>query len=183
MKGLQYRHTPSKSSSLAFPPQALGSYAPSLQFRKQLPRAQSQKEYLLPFILLTFLVVLCCFVCFQLLVIQCRAWLADSARVELSPNTVADFSLIENEASPNDFYRLVGLARLCPESKGAVSLRLVEIYYRLLTWDPLISLASDPRSAEHIHNETRACTHFAAVLLETRIARARQVVRESCPPR
>lgn len=138
--------------------------------RKQPSRIRSQKECLLTFILFTSLVGLCCFLCFQLLVIQCRALLAKSAGIELSPNTVADFGVIENEASGADFYRLVALARLCSENDRAVGLRLVEIHYCSLTWTGRISAASAPRFAKHIQNETRACTYTKPLRSRSRSA-------------
>ncbi len=135
------------------------------------------------FIPFLFFGLLCSFICFQLLAIRCRALLEASALIELSQETVGTFCVKEDEASGDDFYRIVALARLCPAGKGAASLRLIEIYYGLLISTRRIATASAARFAKHIQDETRACTHFAAVVLEKRIARARQLVRESCPPR
>ena len=138
---------------------------------------------LLSFILLFLSAILSCLIYFQLLAIHCRALLAASALIELSAETMRTFSMKEDEASGAAFRRIAALARLCPASSEAASLRIVEIYYGLLIATPRISTAFAPRLAKHIHDETRACTHFAAVVLEKRITRARQLVRESCPPR
>jgi len=136
----------------------------------------------LSLIFLMLLVVLTCFVFFQLFVIHCRALLASAALVELSPETVTDFCVKDDEASGDDFNRMVTLARMCPDTKGAAGLRFVEIYYRVLTSARRISLASTPRLSNQIHDERRTCTHFAAVVLERRIAGARRLLRESCRP-
>jgi len=129
-----------------------------------------------------FLGLLCCVLSFQFLIFYCLALLAESAQVELSPTTISDFCLKEDEASGDDFARIVALARMCQETEEERSLRFVQIYYCLLTPILQLSVASGPRLAKRVQHERRACTHFAAVILEKRIARARQFLKDVYPP-
>ena len=130
-----------------------------------------------------FLGLLCCVLSLQFFVVYCRALLAESAQVELSPSTISDFCVKEDEGSGDDFPRMVALAGLCQEFDGVHGLRFVEIYYRLLTPIQRASAGSAPRLANRIERERRACTHFAAVVLEKRIARTRRLLEDSYPPR
>jgi hypothetical protein len=112
-----------------------------------------------------------------LLVIHCRALLAWSAQIELSPNTIIDFCLKGEVTRNGDFHRIVALARLCPGGDGAASLRLVEIYYRLLITRHISEVLTHD-SHHDFEDEMCACAHFAAVVLQERIAGTRQAHQE-----
>jgi len=149
---------------------------------KLFSRTQSPKEHAFTSMLFIFLGLLCCVLSFQFFIVYCRALLAESAQVELSPNTISYFCVKEDEASGDDFARIVALVRMCQNTEEARSLRFVQIYYRLLTPILRLSVVSGPRLAKRVQHERRACTHFAAVILEKRIARARQFLKDAYPP-
>ena len=131
------------------------------------------------FLFLLLLFMLLCYLPVQLLVIHCRALLNAAAIVELCTGTKRDFGLHEDELSGCRFRRIVLLTRLCPEVEGAPSLRLIEIYFGLLTLTRKLPPACAYRLFPDPEGEVHACTHFAAVLLERRIARVREAAQET----
>ena len=119
----------------------------------------------------------CLVLVFYCFVAYCRSLLAGSARVTLSGRTAIDFEITHNASSGDDFPRLRALAGICQDSDGERNLRLVQIYYRLLEIVHPLFEATTPRIATRVDNERRACTHFAAVVLEKRVGRARELWR------
>jgi len=128
---------------------------------------------------LLFVAVLCCIVVLHFLVVYCRSCLAESSKVLISGHTRDELELKEGEAAGDDFPRIVALARLCPDAKGAHRLFVVRTYYRCLTATYQASVVRGSRFSKVIQRERRACTHFAAVFLAQRIAQAREMVKES----
>ena len=126
-----------------------------------------------------FLIVVCCFVIFQFFIVYCRSLLAEFARIAISPGVMTDLSIKEDEASGDDFPRLAGLARLCQETEEVYRLHSVQFYYRLLTALYRIPTGPGTRFAKLMNRERRACTHFAAVIIERRIAGARKIAESS----
>ena len=126
-----------------------------------------------------FLIVMCCVAIFQFFIVYCRSLLAEFARIAISPGVMTDLSIKEDEASGDDFPRLAGLARLCQETEEVYRLHFVQFYYRLLTALYRISAGPGTRFAKLMNRERRACTHFAAVIIERRIAGARQIAESS----
>jgi len=130
---------------------------------------------------LLFLLLLCVLLCYlpiQLLVIHCRALLSAAAAVELSSRTKRDFGLNKDELRGRGFRRIVLLTRLCPEIERAPGLRLIEIYFGLGALTQKLVPACACRFALDLDRQAHACTHFAAVLLERRIARAREAAHK-----
>ena len=119
----------------------------------------------------------CLVLVFHFFVAYCRSMLAAAARVTLSDRTAIDFEITHNDSSGDDFPRLRALAGICQDSNGERNLRLVQIYYRLLEIVHPLFEATTPRIATRVENERRACTHFAAVVLEKRVGRARELWR------
>src|SRR5260370_34871661 len=95
--------------------------------------------------------------------------LAAAARVTLSDRAAIDFEITHNDSSGDDFLRLRALAGICQDSNGERSLRLVQIYYRLLEIVHPLFDAATPRIATRVENERRASTHFAALVLKKRV--------------
>jgi hypothetical protein len=119
----------------------------------------------------------CLVLVFLFFVTYCRSLLAAAARVTLSGRTAIDFEITHNASSGDDFPRLRALAGICQDSDGERNLRLVQIYYRLLEIVHSLFEVTAPRIAMRVENERRACTHFAAVILEKRVGRARELWR------
>jgi hypothetical protein len=126
-----------------------------------------------------FLIVLCCVVIFQFFIVYCRSLLAEFARIAISPDVMTDLSIKEDEASGDDFSRLAALARLCQDTEEVYRLHFVQFYYRVLTALYRIPAGPESRFAKLMNRERRACTHFAAVIIERRIAGARQIAESS----
>ena len=119
----------------------------------------------------------CLVLVFHFFVAYCRSLLATAARVTLSGRTAIDFEITHNASSGDDFPYLRALAGICQDSEGERNLRLVQTYYRSLEIVHPLFEATAPRIATRVENERRACTHFAAVVLEKRIGRARELWR------
>ncbi len=119
----------------------------------------------------------CLVLVFHFFVAYCRSLLAAAARVTLSGRTAIDFEITHNASSGDDFPRLRALAGICQDLDGERNLRLVQIYYRLLEIVHSLFEVTAPRIAMRVENERRACTHFAAVILEKRVGRARELWR------
>src|SRR5258706_16221032 len=127
----------------------------------------------------TFLIVVCCFVIFQFFIVYCRSLLAEFARIVISPDVMTDLSIQADETSGDDFPRLAALARLCQDTEEVYRLHFVQFYYRLLTAFYRIPTGPGTRFAKLMNRERRACTHFAAVIIERRIAGARKIAESS----
>src|SRR5260370_42290862 len=121
----------------------------------------------------------CLVVVFHFFVAYCRSLLVAGLRVTLSGRTAIDFEITHNASSGDDFPRLRVLAGICQDSDGERNLRLVQIYYRLLEIVQPLFEATTPRIATRVENERRACTHFAAVVLEKRVGRARELWQQT----
>ena len=119
----------------------------------------------------------CLVLVFHFFVAYCRSLLAAAARVTLSGRTAIDFEITHSASSGDDFPRLRALAGICQDSNGERNLRLVQIYYRLLEIVHPLFEATTPGIATRVENERRACTHFAAVVLEKRVGHARELWR------
>jgi len=119
----------------------------------------------------------CLVLVFHFFVAYCRSLLAAAVRVTLSGRTAIDFEIRHNASSGDDFPRLRALAGICQDSDGERNLRLVQIYYRLLEIVHPLFGATTLRIATRVENERRACTHFAAVVLEKRVGHARELWR------
>src|SRR5258708_23347960 len=119
----------------------------------------------------------CLVLVFHFFVAYSRSLLAAAARVTLSGRTAIDFEITDNASSGDDFPRLRALAGICQDSEGERNLRLVQTYYRSPEIVHPLFESTAPRISTRVQNERRACTHFAAVVLEKRIGRARELWR------
>ncbi len=115
----------------------------------------------------------------QFFIAYCRALIAASFRLELSPQAHEVTGIDDHIVRNDDFRRLLQLVRLCPEpGNDGLELRAVRDYYALLGFlrSTLGSLA--PALAAWTDRERQGCGYFAAVALDRRIAHNRDLMAE-----
>jgi len=114
----------------------------------------------------------------------CRSAVASTKHVEPSGHVLRTI-LANGKPLASDFHRFLELARLCPgRGKDAAQIRRVATYYSLLHL--LARLFGEPIPAVSCwaRREQRACSHFAAVVLDRRISSSRDLLsqhRIGCP--
>ena len=115
----------------------------------------------------------------EFFVYRCRSILASSRRVEL-PADVSEAAGVDRAGVvPDDFGKLMELARLCPEeSVGNGSIFSVSAYYNLLHVLGRASHGLAPRIESWAQKERRNCAHFAAVALDRRISGTRRLMAQ-----
>lgn len=120
----------------------------------------------------------------QFFVLHCRSILAYSRRVELSDHIREVTGLAAQDVSAGDFFRLVQLARLCPDrGDDRKDIRVVGLYYRLLDVLGRITRSIVPTIAEWTDGERRGCSYFAAVALDRRISYSRDLFSQQVADR
>lgn len=120
----------------------------------------------------------------QFFVLHCRSILAYSRRVELSDHIREVTGLAAQDVSAGDFFRLVQLARLCPDrGDDRKDIRVVGLYYRLLNILGRVTRSIVPTIAEWTDGERRGCSYFAAVALDRRISYSRDLFSQQVADR
>lgn len=120
----------------------------------------------------------------QFFVLHCRSILAYSRRVELSDHIREVTGLAAQDVSAGDFFRLVQLARLCPDrGDDRKDIRVVGLYYRLLDLLGRVTRSVVPTIAEWTDGERRGCSYFAAVALDRRISYSRDLFSQQVADR
>lgn len=120
----------------------------------------------------------------QFFVLHCRSILAYSRRVELSEHIREVTGLAAQDVSAGDFFRLVQLARLCPDrGDDRKDIRVVGLYYRLLDILGKTTRSIVPGIAEWTDGERRGCSYFAAVALDRRISYSRDLFSQQVADR
>jgi len=112
-------------------------------------------------------------------VYYCRSAVASTKHVEPSGHVLRAVGLANGKPKAGDFERFLELARLCPErGKDAAQIRRVATYYSLLRL--LARFLGEPLPAVSCwaRREQRACSHFAAVVLDRRISCSRDLFRQ-----
>jgi len=99
----------------------------------------------------------------------CRSIVAAYARVEISPAAQKLAGLGSSHPSGDSFRRILSLASLCPSpAEDAPKQIIVRLYFFVVSAAKLvIPMASVGLWAEE---QRAACAHFAAVILDRRIA-------------
>jgi hypothetical protein len=113
----------------------------------------------------------------EFFVYRCRSLLALSRKIEL-PADVQDAAGVDRAGvAPDDFEKLVELARLCPEESVSDG-RILAIcsYYNLVHALAHISHGLAPHVEAWAQREQRNCSHFAAVALDRRISGTRRLL-------
>ena len=106
----------------------------------------------------------------------CRAAIWSAYNRELSEEVRSLAGLDKEGNDPNSCSRLWMLLDLCPRigAKDSTRLRLVRFYCRILTSLNFLARRLGARFSGRFQRERMACTHFAAVVLDRRLASARQ---------
>ncbi len=109
----------------------------------------------------------------------CRSLIAASSKVELS-DSAREVTAIENHhVTGDDFYRLHQLVHLCPETGGdTFGLRAIRAYHAMLGLLQPAFQTLAPAAAGWAERERASCAYFAAVALDARIARTRDLLEE-----
>lgn len=116
---------------------------------------------------------------FQFFVSYCRSLIAATHKVPLSEHARDASGIGNREITGDEFARLVQLVRLCPETGQDVSeLRAVRAYFGILNLVRGISRPVAPAVATWVDAERQGCAYFAAVALDRRIARSRELMAE-----
>ncbi|MHB8413606.1 MAG: hypothetical protein ACYDDI_16895 [Candidatus Acidiferrales bacterium] len=109
-------------------------------------------------------------------VAYCRSLLAWSLSLELSEQARRAMGLQNGTSCAEDFFWLQALARLCPiRRKDEPPLAAVCAYYHLLAVLQTVSSPLFHVLADWADRERRNCFHFAAVILDRRIAQTRKL--------
>lgn len=109
-------------------------------------------------------------------VYYCRAILASAQHIKLSQQVREVAGMTDRAVVADDFDRLLQFLFLCPEHEADQGqIRAVGAYYRMLQVIGSISHALIPSLANWTVNERQNCSYFAAVVLDHRIARSRDL--------
>jgi hypothetical protein len=112
----------------------------------------------------------------QFFVSYCRSVLASSRSVELSEQVREVTGIPDARFAPEDFSRLLQLLRLCPETgDDRTELRAVGAYFGMLRALGRVMQPVVPGVAGWAEQERCNCSYFAAVALDRRIARSRDL--------
>jgi len=109
-------------------------------------------------------------------VYYCRSAVTSTQNVQPSPHVLRALGMANGKPNGGDFERFLELARLCPErGNDAAQMRGVAIYYQLLHL--LARLLGEPLPAVSCwaRREQKACSHFAAIVLDRRISSSRDL--------
>jgi len=112
----------------------------------------------------------------QVFVSYCRSVLASARKTELSPRVAALAGMQGESLAADDFERMLQLVRLCPEQDAdQAGIRAVGNYYRLLQTLNRVAGGFNPRVAIWTEEESKRCSHFAAVVLDRCISSSRSL--------
>jgi hypothetical protein len=125
-------------------------------------------------------IILVCSLVFllQFFVSYCRSLIAASAKQALSPE-VQDVAGISRTASGEDFARVMQLLRLCPDrADDRNGIQAVGAYFGLLSFFRATAARIMPSMLAWAEFERGQCTHYAAVVLDRRIAFSRDMLAQ-----
>ncbi len=109
----------------------------------------------------------------------CRSIIANASKTKLSENVLELSGVKSGTVSHDEFRKLLQLIEICPTTdEDQPEIRIVRIYYSLLGLLQRVSRWPLPPLAVWAGQERRACSYFAAVALERRIAYSRKFISE-----
>jgi hypothetical protein len=112
----------------------------------------------------------------QFFIFYCRLQIATGRRAELSETVREVTGIASQKATGDDFPRLKRLVDLCPEVDGdTYRLSAIQAYHAFLGVMAVLCGWAVPSAAAWADHERAGCCHYAAVALDVRIARTRQL--------
>jgi hypothetical protein len=117
----------------------------------------------------------------QFFISYCRSVIAASTARPLSDQIWEITGIQDRELSGEEFIRLLQLMSLCPDTgsdSGAIS--AVRTYFRMINFARATLRGVMPSIVSWTDAELSGCAHFAAVALDTRISRSRQLMSQQC---
>lgn len=109
----------------------------------------------------------------------CRSLIASASKTKLSENVLELTGVAGATIKDDEFPRVVQLIEICPTTdEDRVEIRVVRVYYGLLGLLQAASRWLLPRLALWAGHERIACSYFAAVALDRRIAYSRKFISE-----
>jgi hypothetical protein len=112
-------------------------------------------------------------------VFYCRSALVGAKKAQPSRHVLGVAGMENRRPGSGDFQRLLELACLCPEhGKDDARIRAVAGYYRAVRLLDRFFERLLPEISSWAKREQRACSHFAAVILDRRISSSRALFLE-----
>jgi hypothetical protein len=113
----------------------------------------------------------------QFFVSYCRSLIAACAKEELSLQAREVTGISGHSVSGDEFLKLAGLVRLCPDPGADRSrMRAVGLYFRMMNLLRESGNRVAPAVSAWAERERQACAYFAAVVLDHRIAHSRDLM-------
>lgn len=113
----------------------------------------------------------------QFFISYCRSVIAATGKQELSEQAREVTGISAREVCGDEFRRILGLVRLCPEpGNDDREIRAVSAYFSLLGLARSLLAKLAPEAASWAEHERGGCAYFAAVALDRRIAFSREMM-------
>jgi hypothetical protein len=117
--------------------------------------------------------------CLQFFISYCRSVIAASGALPLSEQVWEVAGIKDGEIRGEEFERLVQLSSLCPDSgTDHNGIAAVRAYFRMVTFARMALRGVIPSIGSWTDAELSGCAHFAAVALDRRISRSRDLMAQ-----
>ncbi len=124
----------------------------------------------------TLILVVSLLALLQFFIFYCRLQIAAGRRTELSESVRVVTGIENHETTAGDFRRLKRLVDLCPEMDGdSYRLTAIQAYHAFLGVLETLFGGMLPGAGAWANQERAGCSYYAAVALDVRIARTRQL--------
>jgi hypothetical protein len=118
----------------------------------------------------------------QFFVSYCRSVIGPNCNEQVSEQVWEIAGGSNRKLRSDEFDRFVQLVRLCPSrGQDESDIRVISLYYRLLTAARLIAHFISPGFARWTEREREKCSHFAAIVLDRRINYSRELLSQQTP--
>jgi hypothetical protein len=115
----------------------------------------------------------------QFFISYCRSVIAASTARSLSDQIWEITGIQSRELSGDEFLRLLQLMSLCPDTgTDSRAISAVSTYFRMVSFVRATLSGVMPNIVSWTDAELSGCAHFAAVVLDARISRSRQLMSQ-----
>jgi hypothetical protein len=115
----------------------------------------------------------------QFFISYCRSVIAASTAHPLSEQIWEITGIHTRELRGEEFLRILQLMSLCPDTgSNSAAVSAVRTYFRMLSFVRTTLRGVTPGIVSWTDAELSGCAHFAAVALDARIARSRQLMSQ-----